>query len=131
MAESFNMATVDHILKWVQVVLIPLGILIYRQFKGLREDVATSIKEQNQDMKEFKEGIDKKMDGFCDRLTENEKRIGKNEIALENLPSKDSVHQLALVVERLLGVFEGTKAVMKRLERIVERQEEQIREGGK
>lgn len=67
-----------------------------------------------------------------------ERRISKNEDSLCNFPDNNALHEIALAVERLRGdlsamgkEIDGLRDVVDKVDRIVERQETYLLNGGK
>lgn len=117
---NLDMDTVDHALRWLQVVVVPLFLYIRSQFSSLRSDMAEFKAKKDKELKELNE------------------RITRNEAALCNLPDNKAMHDLALAVERLrsdvvgMGAeLGGLKNLVEKVDRIVERQEDHLLNGGK
>lgn len=100
--------TIEFILRILQVLVLPFGAWVVRQIFALRGDL-------------------KDLDG----------RVCRNEERLDDLPDNKALHDLALSIEALRGDVRavhakigGLEAVIGKLDRILERQEEYLLHGG-
>ena len=107
MSEPFE--TLGMILRVVQILVVPLAGLFVRQIMALRRD----------------------LEGLRVKVTENEARLC-------NHPDNNALHEIALSVERLSGdvrgmgkEISGLKDLVEKVDRIVERQEDHLLNGGK
>jgi ABC-type phosphate transport system auxiliary subunit len=104
-----HMETLSIILKVVQILIVPLAGLFIKQIMALRKD----------------------LEGLRVKVTENEARLC-------NHPDNNALHEIALSVERLSGDVRGMgkeigglKNLIEKVDRIVERQEDHLLNGGK
>ncbi|MEG6550419.1 DUF2730 family protein [Desulfocurvibacter africanus] len=105
---SWDRETIEFILRVVQVLVLPFGLWVVREILALRKDHNAL-----------------------------EGRVCRNEQRLDELPDDKAVHQLALSIEALRGDVRaidakigGLEAVIGKLDRILERQETYLLNGG-
>ncbi|HAS88266.1 DUF2730 family protein [Maridesulfovibrio sp.] len=99
---TLDMEIVDHTLRWLQVVFIPLAFYVGNKFKG----------------------FDKRLDSVESRLT-------KAETDLCNLPSKDSLHKIELSLSEMGGDLKAMKTLVEKIDITVDRRESIIMHGDK
>ena len=82
--------------------------------------------------------VDKRFEVCDDRLGRHEQRIQAAEQSLQQIPSRDDLHNLALSISEMRGdvremraSMQGQGAIMARLGEVVSRQEEHLMRGSK
>ncbi|MEL7113996.1 MAG: hypothetical protein AAGP08_00145 [Pseudomonadota bacterium] len=114
--------------------LIAVGAFIMSVYSGRRKTIDDKI-----------EPVSKRVGAIEKRLDDGSRKIAAQESALvairekvDALPSKDDLHQHELMLERMIGemkamraIMEGNQRIMERLERSVERHDDEIKASSK
>lgn len=106
---NLDMPTMDHILRWLQVVIYPVAFWLGRKFNK----------------------FEKKQEGFSKRLDDVESRLSKTETDLCNLPSKDDLHKIEIALVELGGDVKATRVLLEKVDITVDRRESILIQGDK